>query len=517
MKRIHILAFALAIFTLLSSLNCLIMPAAAEDAGTGGLRITSHSDDDVIDRSANSLTISCNVVPGAVKYTFVIKHEDTDSKVYENSVRSNTITINPRDYLTVDGTYKIYVGAFSDWNHSGTLTMNGGTCWHAVYVQVCEQNSDDYTVYLQKDERWADHPYGYSDANATRVATIQSSGCGVLALTNAVSFLTGEFIDPKVIADYSVSKGHRLNGVGTKASLYSAFGSDFGYDYGFSYGGYCDRDLVENMQEALQAGEVIIVSVPNHLMAIVDYDQSNNTFLVLDSAPSLSRWTSAYGDWIHADEFTEGSLRAKYFVSLTSYTESDSEHEEDDEEETPQGELKFSVPSITGKPGETIDIPVYITANSGVAYLQFQVETELSFSIKAGEVLTQHYIESDRAIFYQGLNSYLTGVLAHIVVEIPDNVIDGQEFSVAITFSDCYDIDEKTVFVNPMLITSIKVEKSIPGDINNDDTIDGRDLLSLLKLLSSTEISNETTADVNEDGQLNGADVLRLLKILAAN
>ena len=34
-------------------------------------------------------------------------------------------------------------------------------------------------------------------------------------------YANGNFIDPIMLADYSVSNGHRVNGVGTAFSLYS--------------------------------------------------------------------------------------------------------------------------------------------------------------------------------------------------------------------------------------------------------------------------------------------------------
>ena len=54
------------------------------------------------------------------------------------------------------------------------------------------------------------------------------------------------------------------------------------------------------------------------------------------------------------------------------------------------------------------------------------------------------------------------------------------------------------------------------GDTNRDGTVDGRDLLRLLKYLAGQDVTIDLrAADVNEDGSVDGRDVLRLAKKLA--
>ena len=86
------------------------------------------------------------------------------------------------------------------------------------------------TVFRQQDSRWKYVKYGYSDTAGRTQAYLGygasgnvGSGCGVLALTNAVYYLNGTFIEPSVIATYSLRNGYRVNGVGTSYGLYSSF------------------------------------------------------------------------------------------------------------------------------------------------------------------------------------------------------------------------------------------------------------------------------------------------------
>jgi hypothetical protein len=56
----------------------------------------------------------------------------------------------------------------------------------------------------------------------------------------------------------------------------------------------------------------------------------------------------------------------------------------------------------------------------------------------------------------------------------------------------------------------------LPGDVNVDGTVDGRDLLRLARYLSGQQVeANAKAADVNGDGSVDGRDLLRLAKHLA--
>ena len=156
------------------------------------------------------------------------------------------------------------------------------------------------TVFRQTDSAWKDVRYGYSDSSKRTVAYLGKgasgnvgSGCGVLALTNAVYYLNGTFIEPATIASYSVNNGYRVNGQGTAYGLYKSFADTYGYKYGISYVGYTTN--WNTLRSHLQNGHVAICSKPGHIMALVDYNPSNGQFLMLDSVPSSNRGTAGSG------------------------------------------------------------------------------------------------------------------------------------------------------------------------------------------------------------------------------
>ncbi|MBQ8555948.1 MAG: leucine-rich repeat protein [Clostridia bacterium] len=60
------------------------------------------------------------------------------------------------------------------------------------------------------------------------------------------------------------------------------------------------------------------------------------------------------------------------------------------------------------------------------------------------------------------------------------------------------------------------VDTRVPGDVNDDGSVNMRDALALLKKLADWDVTiNESNSDVNADGTVNMRDALTLLKFLA--
>ena len=152
-------------------------------------------------------------------------------------------------------------------------------------------------VFLQSDSRWAAVEYGYSN-NSNRT-TLAAAGCGILALTNAVNYLNGIFIEPSFAAEYSTGAGCHVEG-GTRWDFYRGFAENYGVKCGIQYAGelYTYADL----KNQLLNGCVAICSVPGHYMTIVDYDRELDRFLLLDSSPDDLRATGEGYVWISEQE-----------------------------------------------------------------------------------------------------------------------------------------------------------------------------------------------------------------------
>jgi hypothetical protein len=165
---------------------------------------------------------------------------------------------------------------------------------------ISTEKTKSITSFSQMDSRWRDVRYGYSDTNCKTPAYLGKgasgnvgSGCGVLALTNAVYHLNGKFIQPSEIAAYSLKYGYRINGVGTSHGLYKSFANNRGSNYGFAWVGQISD--WNKLQSYLSSGKVVICCNSSHIMALGSYDKSSGRYLLLDSCPSKNRGTSGTG------------------------------------------------------------------------------------------------------------------------------------------------------------------------------------------------------------------------------
>ena len=179
------------------------------------------------------------------------------------------------------------------------------------------------TVFSQiSDGRWNKYPYPYKNNDKT----IGTSGCGLLALTNAIYYMNGNFINPKTLADFSLLKGYRAS-TGTSHGLYPAASKEYGEDYGFNCSSAAGNTSTEKLAEHLASGGTVVASSTTiktgngHLMAIVDYNSSTNKFLILDSYVSSNRFSSDYS-WQTINEDTlitgNGKVKFKKFIYLYS-------------------------------------------------------------------------------------------------------------------------------------------------------------------------------------------------------
>lgn len=179
-------------------------------------------------------------------------------------------------------------------------------------VKVAETPSaENSVVFSQYDPKWGGSTY----YNGPTRRTISTSGCGVMALTNAVYALNGEFISPTKIASFSASRGHYFYNQGTADTLYKDFAQVYGKTYHFKHVG--KTYSLNTVRKYLKKGSVAIALVPGHYVAIVGYRSSDDHFLVLDSAVYGKRPTTIYGDWLSASTLGSGTMWCEYFHILS--------------------------------------------------------------------------------------------------------------------------------------------------------------------------------------------------------
>lgn len=175
-----------------------------------------------------------------------------------------------------------------------------------IFILTIKTSSlDAYTVkedkenyppcYQQADIRWRSFKHGGE--------TMGDNACGILATVNAVNYLTGNFINPKELADYAYSIDAYNGSIGGGTARYVLYCNldPFEEKYGFEVttpsveGGVSRKELKEH----LLSGGVAICLVYGHFIALCGYDATDDTYLVYDSAANVNRrHTYPFATWL---------------------------------------------------------------------------------------------------------------------------------------------------------------------------------------------------------------------------
>ena len=134
----------------------------------------------------------------------------------------------------------------------------------------------------QRDTKWANVIYS---AKEPHTETIKSSGCGICSACVVVSNLSDTYIEPPKMAEYSVKKGYRIDGVGTSHSLYP----DIAKMYKLNCTKVCDiNKAIECVKKGGMAvcstsgGENKLFSTGGHLFVMTGYNGQECEFYDTD-------------------------------------------------------------------------------------------------------------------------------------------------------------------------------------------------------------------------------------------
>ena len=137
-------------------------------------------------------------------------------------------------------------------------------------------------------------------------SSIATSGCGLLSLTNAVNYLTGNFIEPTNLAKYAYSIDAYNGSIGGGTARWVLYNQLQAYEkkYGFKVtsAGRDGTITRPDVKAHLKKGGTVIAHVYGHFIAIVGYNEVNNTYCVYDCAANASkRYSYPYGTWLSED------------------------------------------------------------------------------------------------------------------------------------------------------------------------------------------------------------------------
>lgn len=191
----------------------------------------------------------------------------------------------------------------------------------------------------------------------------------------------------------------------------------------------------------------------------------------------------------------------------------------------PANVTKFTIQAgqREGKPGEIVNVPVYLLNPDGVANLNVMISYSATVAqaegkIARGNVLGNALFEANPAEAGQariGLAGSKplsdSGILAHIPFKITGKPGDRTELQV--TVSTANRVDGSTLNADSITGTILVLDESggIPGDSDGDKTITAGDALAALKM-SVKLLPEKKSADVDGDGKVTSNDARMILQ-----
>lgn len=180
---------------------------------------------------------------------------------------------------------------------------------------TANQAFGDLVVYDQRDERF--HASGNALLRELRFAP---SGCGIFSFCNALHALNGCLPDAARIGQWAMRIGaYRPDERGTyRTILYDNVEREFGEELGFRVVGQHWGTIADDLLAGhLLSGGTAVVHVPDHFLALVDYDPQDALYRVIESRVSLRRCLRQ-DSWVGAEKLSSGFACVDWYVLLAA-------------------------------------------------------------------------------------------------------------------------------------------------------------------------------------------------------
>ncbi len=205
----------------------------------------------------------------------------------------------------------------------------------------------------------------------------------------------------------------------------------------------------------------------------------------------------------------------------------DPEVSDDPETDVPENSPVIVISNTKINPGKTATVNISLKNNPGIASMRLEVSfdsdvltlTDVKFNREmGGQYMLPSSYDSPVVLNWVGTaNAEGDFVFATLTFKVSESVSVGTVTNISVSYNaeDVYDITETNVnfYTEGGALTVLNY---LPGDINNDGTVNNKDITRLLKHLSNWDVEvNENALDVNGDGSINNKDVTRLLKYMS--
>ena len=179
--------------------------------------------------------------------------------------------------------------------------------------------------------------------------------------------------------------------------------------------------------------------------------------------------------------------------------------------------------------GENVEVNVKILNNPGIAGAKFSISFDEELTLVAvsqsdGVFATLDYtapanFASPCFVNWDSLDAVASenGTIITLTFAVAENAITNENYNIDVSYihGDIYnaDLDSLTVM---MVGGSINVIDYIPGDVNGDMAVNGKDVTLIRRYNAGVDVViNLLAADVNNDGTINGKDVTLIRRVNA--
>lgn len=184
---------------------------------------------------------------------------------------------------------------------------------------------------------------------------------------------------------------------------------------------------------------------------------------------------------------------------------------------------KIVVGEVKGRAGETVEVPVTIVNNPGIAAMTLSFDydkTKLELKEVKGSGLAGTWIILENVVWANENSledSTYNGVFLTFSFLIKDDVKEGDiPVSVSYDPGDISNVDLEDVdFI--LETGKITVFTRVPGDVNNDGKMNAKDYLSIMQYIAGKKdvVEDASSLDVTGDGKVNAKDYLSIMQVIA--
>ena len=184
---------------------------------------------------------------------------------------------------------------------------------------------------------------------------------------------------------------------------------------------------------------------------------------------------------------------------------------------------KIVVGEVKGRAGETVEVPVTIVNNPGIAAMTICLDydkTKLELKEVKGSGLAGTWIILENVVWANENSledSTYNGVFLTFSFLIKDDVKEGDiPVSVSYDPGDISNVDLEDVdFI--LETGKITVFTRVPGDVNNDGKMNAKDYLSIMQYIAGKKdvVEDASSLDVTGDGKVNAKDYLSIMQVIA--